>query len=214
MIDLRATIIPKSDQLNADDLIAGPMTITVSKVLLTSAADQPVALHYEGDEGKPYMACKSMRRVLVHAWGPDGSVYSGRMMTLYRDPGVKFGGMAVGGIRISHLSHIDRRLTLALTESRGNRKPYIVEPLRMETAPKEAAPAKPKLADWLRAVEADLAGAADPAAVELIVSRPDVAKALASLQGEALARLSGAIHAARERVMPFPGDVTEGEEVA
>lgn len=81
-------------------------------------------------------------------------------------------------------------------------------------APPEPAPQppRPKLGDWLRAVESDLGEAAAPAAVELIVSRPDVAKALASLQGEALARLSGAIHAARERVMPFPGDVTEGEE--
>ncbi len=213
MIDLRATIIPKSDQLNADDLIAGPMTITVSRVLLTSASDQPVAIHYEGDNGKPYMACKSMRRVLVHAWGPDGAVYPGRSMTIYRDPAVKFGGAAVGGIRISHVSHIERELVLALTESRGSRKPYIVKPLRLE--PKEpAAPAKPKLADWLRDVEADLAAAEDAEAVQMIRTRPDVAKALTALQGEAAARLAAALQNAMDRVMPFPGDAEDGAEDA
>ncbi|NKU61704.1 hypothetical protein GS891_00190 [Rhodococcus hoagii] len=49
-------------------------------------------------------------------------------MTLYRDPAVRFGGQDVGGIRVSHLSHIDKRLTLALTVTRGRRAPYVVEP--------------------------------------------------------------------------------------
>ena len=42
----------KSEQLNADDLIAGPRTITVTSVKLV-AEDQPVAIHFAGDEGKP-----------------------------------------------------------------------------------------------------------------------------------------------------------------
>jgi hypothetical protein len=50
-------------------------------------------------------------------------------MTLYRDPSVKFGGMDVGGIRVSHLSHIDKPLSVALTVSRGKRLPYTVQPL-------------------------------------------------------------------------------------
>ena len=41
-IDISKTIAPKSDQLNADDLIAGPKTITVTGVKLV-AEDQPVA---------------------------------------------------------------------------------------------------------------------------------------------------------------------------
>jgi len=130
MTDLTTTIAPKSDQLNADDLIAGPRTITVTKVMLLGEADQPVAIHFENDQGKPFKPCKSMRRVLVQLWGGDGKAYAGRSMTLYRDPNVKFGGMAVGGIRISHMSHIDRETTLALTETRASKKPYKVLPLR------------------------------------------------------------------------------------
>ena len=70
-LDISKTIAPKSEQLNADDLIAGPRTITVTSVKLV-AEDQPVAIHFAGDEGKPHKPCKSMRRVLVRAWGADG----------------------------------------------------------------------------------------------------------------------------------------------
>lgn len=153
MTDLSHTIAPKSDQLNADDLIAGPRTIRVTKVALRSE-DQPVAIHFEGDDGKPYKPCKSMRRVLVTAWGADASVYAGRAMTLYRDDDVVFGGQKVGGIRISHLSHIDRPLTLALTVTRASRKSVTIKPL---VAPKAAQQAPTFDLGALRAAAADAA---------------------------------------------------------
>ena len=132
MIDLRQTIAPKSDQLNADDLIAGPMTIRVTRVSLCAEPDQPIAISFEGDNGKPYKPCKSMRRLLVSVWGPDGSAYAGRSMTLYRDEKVKFGGAEVGGIRISHMSDIDKPVTVALTVTKSVRRPFQVKPLRDE----------------------------------------------------------------------------------
>lgn len=142
MSDLMQAIAPKSDQLNADDLIGGDKTITVTEVRVKDAgADQPVSIFYEGDNGKPYKPCKSMARVLVQAWGPDSANYPGRSMTLFRDPGVTFGGMKVGGIRISHLSHIDRDLVMALTASKGKRAMYTVKPLR--NAPTKLPAASP-----------------------------------------------------------------------
>lgn len=128
MTDMTKTIAPKSDQMNADDLISGPITIKVTKVSLL-AGEQPVGINYEGDNGKPYKPCKSMRRVLVTIWGSDGNAYVGRSMTLYRDEKVQFGGAAVGGIRISHLSHLNEPRTMALTASKANRKPFTVKPL-------------------------------------------------------------------------------------
>jgi hypothetical protein len=123
------TIIPKSDQLNADDLIGGQTkTIKITNVTLV-AGDQPVALSYEGDNGKPFKPGKSMRRVLVTIWGGDGKEYIGRSMTLYRDEKVKFGGVDVGGIRISHMSHIKEPITMALTAAKAVRKPFTVLPL-------------------------------------------------------------------------------------
>lgn len=134
MSDMRAVIVPKSDQMNADDLIAGPRTVRISRVDIRAGADQPVAIHYDGDAGKPYKPCKSMCRVMVTAWGPDAKNYVGRSMTLYRDPSVKWGGMEVGGIRISHMSDLDKTIVLALTATKGSRKPYTVKPLAAEHA--------------------------------------------------------------------------------
>jgi hypothetical protein len=128
-MDLTKTITPKSDQLNADDLIAGSITITITGIKGTSDAQQPVSISYDGDNGKPYKPCKSMRRVLVNLWGADGAKYVGRKLTLYRDDSVVFGGIAVGGIRISHASDIAAAKTMALTASKTIRKPYTVQPL-------------------------------------------------------------------------------------
>lgn len=150
MNDMGATIIPKSDQLNADDLIAGPKTITITGVTIRSGQEQPISISFEGDNGKPYKACKSMCRVMVTAWGPDSKKYVGRSMTLYREPTVKWGGMEVGGIRISHMSDIDTALTMALTVTRANKRPFTVRPISSKPnaaapdaqAPLEAAPLK------------------------------------------------------------------------
>ena len=128
MTDLSATIVPKSDQLNADDLIVGPRTIEITRVSVASA-DQPVSIYFKGDDGKPYKPCKSMRRVLVMLWGADSTAYTGRTMTLYRDNEVRFGSDEVGGIRISHMSHIDRDMTVSLTATRGKKKPHTVRRL-------------------------------------------------------------------------------------
>jgi hypothetical protein len=137
MTDLSATIDPKSNQMNADDLIGGPKTITITRVSAnTSSTEQPIAISYQGDNGKPFFPCKSMRRVLVSVWGKDGAAYAGRSLTLYRDPTVTWGGLAVGGIRISHMSGMDADMTMALTATKQSRKPYTVK--RLKDAPKTA----------------------------------------------------------------------------
>lgn len=136
MNDMRAVIVPKSDQINADDLLGGPITITIKEVSIRPGTEQPVSIHFEGDGGKPYKPCKSMARVMVTCWGPDANEYAGHSMTLYCDPKVMWGGMAVGGIRISHMSHIKTAHTMALTATKGSRKPFTVKPLAEDAAKK------------------------------------------------------------------------------
>lgn len=128
-IDLRKTIEPKSDQLNADDLLDCTKDITVTGVRLHSSDDQPVSIHYEGDDGRPFKPCKSMRRVLIAAWGNDGALWSGRSMRLFCDPKVRFGADAVGGIRISHLTDIDGPKSYMLTVTRGKKREYRIQPM-------------------------------------------------------------------------------------
>ena len=132
MNDMRPVIVPKSDQINADSLLSGPMTIKITEVNIRPGTEQPVSIHFDGDDGKPYKPCKSMAKVMVNLWGPDANEYIGRSMTLYCDPKVLWGGMAVGGIRISHMSHLASAHTMALTATKGNKKPFTVKPLATE----------------------------------------------------------------------------------
>lgn len=145
-MNLTQTIAPKSDQLNADDLMAGPITVTIADVTAGNA-EQPVNINLVEYPGRAYRPSKSMRRILVSAWGAEAAPWGRRRLTLYRNPDIAFGGSKVGGIEISHLSDIDGPLTVALTATRGRRKNFTVRPLP------DAAPAR----DWL----ADLATAGD-----------------------------------------------------
>ena len=147
-MDLAPTIVPKSDQLNADDLIAGPCMVTIVKVT-SGNAEQPVnIITEEFGEKRPYKPSKGMRRVMVEAWGKDSSTYGGHRLTLFRDPHVRFGPDEVGGIRISHLSHINGPLTVKLTVGRGKRDPYIVQPLDAAPVVDEGA-----VVDYLALIE-------------------------------------------------------------
>ena len=143
-MNMADTIVAKSDQLNADDLLAGPMTVVITKVAL-AAGDQPVTISFDGDGGKPYRPCLSMRRAIMHVWGADASTYVGRAMTLYRDAEVVFGALKVSGIRISHMSHLDQRVRFALTAKKGQKKAYSVEP--MPAAAPEPQPHTPDALD-------------------------------------------------------------------
>lgn len=128
-VDLTKSIVAKSDQLNADDLLGGPITIKIAKVSLAASGEQPIAINYDGDQNKPFFPCKTVRRILVHVWGSDGASYVGKSMTLFRDPEVTYGGQKVGGIRVSHMSHMDKAVTLSLTATSKSKKPFTVKPL-------------------------------------------------------------------------------------
>lgn len=128
-MDISTAAQPRSDQINADDLIGGPQVVTITEVRKGND-EQPVEIvTQEFGPGRPYKPGKSMIRVLLAAWGKEASTYAGRRLMLYRDPDIRFGKDTVGGIRISAMSHIDQRLTLALTVTRGRRAPFVVEPL-------------------------------------------------------------------------------------
>lgn len=172
--DLRSTIIPKSDQLNADQLLGGPLTITITEVRIGSGEDQPVSVHYKGDNGRPFKPCKTMRKVLIHAWGPDGRQWAGKSLELYADPLVKFGGEAVGGIRISRMSDIPKDIKVALTATKGKKALHDIKRL---TGPVKAqgAPA-PGPKERAAAITKDVADghAADAASALSALPQPEI----------------------------------------
>ena len=144
-MDITESLAANSNQQNYDEYLAGPKTVTVSEVKKGSA-EQPVEVHLVEFPGKPFKPAKSVRRVLAAAWGTDASAWAGRRMTIYGDPEVRYAGKAVGGLRVSHVSHIDKPVTVALTVTRGKREPFTVKPL---AAPAPYAPSQ----DWLSMIQ-------------------------------------------------------------
>ena len=164
-MDLTQSIAPRSDQLNADDLMAGPVTVTIREVA-EGTPEQPVDVHLVEYPGRPYKPSKSMRRILVAAWGKEASAFAGRRLTLVRNPEITFGRDKVGGIEIAEMSHLAKPLTVALTATRGKRKNFTVSPLaepvrRDFLAEAEAANGA---ADTLRALWIDAKAAGEPQA--------------------------------------------------
>ena len=145
-MDLSKTIIPKSDQLNADDLISGSKTIKIRDIKGGSDDAQPVSIYFYGDNNKPFKPCKSMRRVLVQLWGSDSVVFHGRRLTIYRDDTVKWAGVETGGIRISHASHLPEDTRVLVTASKNKRIPMTIEVLPLVEL-KDLAGAKKALQD-------------------------------------------------------------------
>lgn len=209
MNDMSAVIQPKSDQINADDFIPGPRTYQIEGVAISPGTEQPVQIKLVG-EPRVWKPCKSMSRVLVAAWGPDAKAYAGRSLTLYRDPKVKWGGLEVGGIRISHLSHIERDMMMQLTATKGKRAPHIVKPITAEIRdlPKQRQTAEQWAADHIAAAQ----NAADADALAEVMAKG--ARAMAKLETDKptlWAEVNAAYAARRAQIEQEGRDTDMGE---
>lgn len=172
MSDISATIIAKTDQLNADDLKEwGPIDIVVTRCIVKeNGSEQPLWIHFDGDNGKPWKPNLSMRRVLKEIWGKESDAYPGRSARLFCNPDVAFGGLKVGGIRISHMSNISSETTVVIPVTRGKKIAYKVQPMPIpkattakgEPSPEQKAAAAKKKADE---IISQIAQAETPAAL-------------------------------------------------
>ena len=122
---LSDTIVTKSDQLNAEDLLLSNRTIKVTGVKMIKDPQQPLVLSYEGDNGRPFKPCLTMRKALQFAYGDDPDNLIGKFIELYCDPEVKFGKEKVGGVRIAGMSDIKGTIRASFTETRGKKKEYV-----------------------------------------------------------------------------------------
>ena len=151
-MDISKTCAPKSDQLNADDLIGGPKTITITDVRGNDGDQQPISIYFEGDNNKPYKPSKGMRRVLVHMWGKEGSEYKGRSMTIYCEP-----------------------------ITRAKKTPFTVKPLKVQEAKPEPTQDKPDPSKIVDAITKATAAASGGKAEFLEWFNSDEGKALRPL---------------------------------
>lgn len=163
-MDLSNSLAPRSDQINADDLVAGPMVVTIRQVV-GGKAEQPFDFLLE-ETDRAYRPAVTMRRLIAAAWGTNGDTYVGRRLEVYRDPTIRFGKDVVGGIRISRMSHIDKRVEVKLQVTRGKRETFAVDPLPDPTPAEKIATLR---AEWQhanperkKAIEAEVATLSEP----------------------------------------------------
>jgi hypothetical protein len=145
MNDMSSTIVAKSDQINAADLIGVSRTITIKEVRIKAGDDQPVSVLIEGDK-KAFRPCKGVRRLMVRVWGADASKYIGESMTLFCDPSVTWAGKEEGGIRVSHMTGLDEEIIEYMRISRAATKPYKILPLKPQ---QQARQPDPSVEKWI-----------------------------------------------------------------
>lgn len=142
MSTLSEALAPRSDQLNADDLIPGPRVLKITGGRVAKDGRQTrIILSFEGDQGKPFKPCKTMGRAMVILWKLTDEGFEeqvkGKAIRIYRDAEVTFGDQGqVGGIRISHASHIEKVTAIKLTVSQGKKAVFTFHPLVTDASTK------------------------------------------------------------------------------
>ena len=139
-MDMTESIRPKSDQLDADELLSGPRTFTITEVRKGPSDEQPFDFIL-AEHPRPWRPCKTVRKLIVAAWGPETTVCHGRRLTLVRDPSVTWAGEAVGGIRVSHMSHLkdSKPLRVSVQATSKTKTAILIQPLSDAAPPPDYA---------------------------------------------------------------------------
>ena len=153
MTNIAHTLIAKSDQLNAADLIGGEKLLKITSVDVKSASD--VWVHYEGENGRPWKTSLTARRILARLWTEESDNWIGHTVAVHCDPTVVYAGEEVGGIRPHAATGIDSERVIKLKERRGPKpKTFKIVPLRLDSSP-QAKPTRIEFSmeTYTRAIE-------------------------------------------------------------
>ena len=101
--DLAASIEARSEQIDADNLISGPVDVTIKAVTKGPSNEQPIQIVLQ-ETPLFYRPNKTFRRALIGCFGDDASNWIGMRLRLARDANVMFGGVKVGGTIVTHAS--------------------------------------------------------------------------------------------------------------
>lgn len=156
---MKVDIKKNTDQLNYEDFIGGVlMTVTIAKVEKgRKEAQYDIAL--VGDD-RYWRPPATVLKLLKLAYGDEAANWEGKHAALYGDPDVKMKNVKVGGIRVSHLSHIEKPLTPSLVITRGQSAVFTVNPMAEAEVRRMDLRAEWFTADPQRrvAIEAEVAG--------------------------------------------------------
>lgn len=130
-MDITSALAPKSDQLDAIELV-NPRTFTIDTgSRLGNREGQAVVEIRLVDFPRVWRPSKGMLDVLVAVWGTNAAEWVGKSITLYNDADVTFGKDKVGGVRIAAMSGIEKETTVSIRgRGQGARKmPWRIQPL-------------------------------------------------------------------------------------
>lgn len=127
-MDISKALIAKSDQLNASDLTGAPIVATI-KATRPGDSSKPVIVELVGLDGRPWKPSKGMLRVLAYGWGTESDAWTGRSVKLVNNPEVIYSGVAVGGVEVVAMSHIDAQFTIPVRISQKKVKQHHVDVL-------------------------------------------------------------------------------------
>lgn len=148
-MDITDALAPASDQLDAVELV-NPRTFTIDTGSRLGKRDgKTVAEIRLVDFPRVWRPSKGMLDVLAACWGTDAKQWVGHSVTVYNDPEVTYGPNKVGGIRISHLSHIDGPRTVTIRgRGAGKKQEWPVQPLTEPAPDPKAARIAELRAEW------------------------------------------------------------------
>lgn len=127
-MDISAALVAKSDQLNASDLTGSPV-VAIIKAVRRGDATKPVIVDLDGMDGRPWKPSKGMLRVVAYAWGTESDAWVGRSVKLVNNPEVIYSGVAVGGVEVIAMSHLDKPFTIPVRISQKKVKQHHVDVL-------------------------------------------------------------------------------------
>jgi len=185
--DFGETLTAKSDQLNADDLVGGAITVQIIDAKRGDSPEQPLVLRLS-DGHRPWKPCKTARRILAACVGSTNTgALIGRWVRLYRDPDVTWAGKAVGGIRVDGMSGLAKPVTIALALNKKAKAEHRISPIQPPTADKPSQPPTDPLADLAALLEGHGLTVADLDAQTVAAGKP----APSTMDSAGLARVVG-----------------------
>lgn len=125
---MKVEIRKNTDQLNYEDFLGGVTRIVTIAKVEKGRKEAQYDIAIEGDD-RYWRPPATVLKLLKLAYGDEAADWIGKSARLYGDPDVKMKGVKVGGIRVSHLSHIDKPLHAPLTVTRGQTAVFTVDPL-------------------------------------------------------------------------------------
>lgn len=125
---MKVDIKKNTDQLNYEDFLGGVTRIVTIAKVEKGRKEAQYDIAIEGDD-RYWRPPATVLKLLRLAYGDEGADWVGKSARLYGDPEVKMKGVKVGGIRVSHLSHIEKPLSASLTVTRGQTGVFTIQPL-------------------------------------------------------------------------------------